>query len=290
MTVLGVNVRNFGPLASPENLLGWARFAEENGFGIAMISDHIAPTPDVDEIYPTPFYDPFATIAWLAGATTTLLLGTSVTVLPYRHPLLTARMAANIDRFSGGRFVLGVGVGWSEPEYAALGVPFAKRGKVTDEYLAAVTAAFTDDVVSLDGEFASYRDVHTGPRPRAAAGVGGRFGAGGDPAGGALRCRVAPDQRHAGLAARRRRPGAAQGRRGAGPAGAGAGAPHPGPARHPRRSRARARVAQVAADIRELVDLGSDYVILDPNPDHPRDEKPLADDWKALVEIADHVR
>lgn len=289
MTILGVNVRNFGPQATPENLLGWARFAEEHGFGIAMISDHIAPTPEVNEIYPTPFYDPFATISWLAGATTTLLLGTGVVVLPYRHPLLTARMAANIDRFSGGRFVLGVGVGWSEEEFAALGVPFAKRGAVTDEYLAAVTAAFADDVVSHTGEFATYRDVHTGPRPqRLPLWIGGsapaairravRFGAAWHP------INQEPSWlREVGVPALR----AAAERAG-----------KPVPALAPRiRARPGERVrtgegtvAQVAADIREFVDLGSEYVILDPNPDHPRDERPLADDWHFLAEVADHLR
>lgn len=120
---LGVNVPNFGPTATPDNLREWIRFADDAGFDLAMMSDHVAPTPDVTAIYPPPFYDPFTTLAWLAGASDRLELGTSVTILAYRHPLLVARVAANIDRFTGGRFVLGVGVGWSEREYTALGVP-----------------------------------------------------------------------------------------------------------------------------------------------------------------------
>lgn len=164
MTRLGVNVPNFGPTATPDNLLAWARFAEDAGFAVAMMSDHVAPTPDVAAIYPDPFYDPFTTLSWLAGLTERIELGTTVAILPYRHPLLTARAAANIDRFSGGRFVLGVGVGWSEPEYTALGVPFRDRGKITDEYLAAVIDAWTSPRVSLDGDHARYRDVSTGPR------------------------------------------------------------------------------------------------------------------------------
>jgi probable F420-dependent oxidoreductase len=257
-----------------------------------MISDHIAPTPEVNEIYPTPFYDPFATIAWLAGATTNLLLGTSVVVLPYRHPLLTARMAANIDRFSGGRFVLGVGVGWSEEEYAALGVPFAKRGAVTDEYLAAVTAAFTDDVVVHNGEFASYRDVHTGPRPqRLPLWIGGsapaairravRFGAAWHPINQEpswLREVGVPALTAAASRADRPVPALApriRARLGEGTSGRRAG---------------EGTLKQVVADIHEFIDLGSEFVILDPNPDHPKDEKPLADDWRFLAEIADHLR
>jgi alkanesulfonate monooxygenase SsuD/methylene tetrahydromethanopterin reductase-like flavin-dependent oxidoreductase (luciferase family) len=81
-----------------------------------MISDHVALTPDVQAAYPAPFYDPFTTLAWLAGQTDHIELGTTVAILPYRSPLLTPRVAANIDQFSGGRFVLGAGVGGSERE------------------------------------------------------------------------------------------------------------------------------------------------------------------------------
>jgi len=162
---LGLNLLNYGPDTTPEVLLGWARFAEQSGFAIAMISDHVAVTPEVQALYPVPFYDVFTTIAWLAAHTDRLELGSSVAVLPYRHPLQTARITANLDRFSSGRFVLGVGSGWSEQEYAALGVPFERRGAITDEYLAAIMQLWTSDVASADGHFAPYRGIHTGPRP-----------------------------------------------------------------------------------------------------------------------------
>lgn len=93
-----------------------------------MISDHVAITPDVQSQFPAPFYDPFISLGWLAAATYRIELGTTVIILPYRHPLLTARMAANIDRLSDGRFVLGVGVGWAKQEFEALGIPFERRG------------------------------------------------------------------------------------------------------------------------------------------------------------------
>jgi probable F420-dependent oxidoreductase len=162
---LGLNLLNYGPDTTPEVLLGWARFAEENGFAIAMISDHIALTPEVQALYPVPFYDPFTTIAWLAANTNDLLLGTSVLVLPYRHPLQVARTGANLDAFSNGRFVLGVGSGWSKQEYDALGVPFDCRGAITDEYLAAIVDAWTSDVAASPGPHAPYDEIHTGPRP-----------------------------------------------------------------------------------------------------------------------------
>jgi hypothetical protein len=162
---LGVNILNFGPGGSPDSLRGWARFAEQAGFSIAMISDRGPLTPDVQALYPAPFYDPFVTLAWLAGQTEHIELGTTVALLPYRHPLLTARMVANIDQFSGGRFVFGVGVGWSEPEFAALGVPFGQRGAITDEYLAAITELWAGEVASMDGRFVSFREIGTGPAP-----------------------------------------------------------------------------------------------------------------------------
>ncbi|MCX4982650.1 TIGR03619 family F420-dependent LLM class oxidoreductase [Streptomyces sp. NBC_00572] len=132
---LGVNVPNFGPGTDPGVLREWARTVEGLGFDLLMVSDHVAVTPDVAERYPEPFYEPFTTLSWLAGITTGLRLGTTVLVLPYRHPLLVARMATNLQQLSGGRFVLGVGVGWARQEFEALGVPFTRRGKLTDAYL-----------------------------------------------------------------------------------------------------------------------------------------------------------
>jgi probable F420-dependent oxidoreductase len=292
---LGVNVRNFGPTATPRTLLGWVRFAERSGFDLAMVSDHVAPTPDVVELYPPPFYDPFATLAWLAAGTERLLLGTTVAVLPYRHPLHVARLAANIDQFSGGRFVLGVGVGWSEPEYATLGVPFAERGAIMDEYLAAIVAAWTDDVVSMDGRYVRYRDVSTGPRPartphppvwvggasRAAIRRAARLGDAWHPNNAepawlrdvglpALRRAAAELDRPVPAFAPRMRARLTPGDRPASGRRAGEGS-----------------LAQVVGDVRALADLGAEWVVLDTNPDHPRDEAAPADDWRDLAAIAD---
>ena len=142
---MGVNVPNFGPGTAPGLLRRWAQTVEGLGFDLLMISDHIAVTPDVAEQYPPPFYEPFTTLAWLAGLTDRIQLGTTVLIVPYRHPLLIARMAANLNELSGGRLVLGVGVGWAEQEFDALGVPFRQRGKLTDDYLQTVRAAWEND-------------------------------------------------------------------------------------------------------------------------------------------------
>lgn len=141
---LGVNALNFGPGTDPGVLRNWAQTVEGIGFDLLMVSDHVAVTSDVAEQYPAPFYEAFTTLSWLAGITTRVRLGTTVLIAPYRHPLLTARMAANLNALSGGRLVLGVGVGWARQEFAALGIPFERRGRLTDDHLRDMRAAWAD--------------------------------------------------------------------------------------------------------------------------------------------------
>jgi probable F420-dependent oxidoreductase len=162
---VGVNLLNFGPGATPESLASWASFAEKQGFHFIAISDHVAVTPDVARQYPAPFYDPFTTLAWLAGITERVELATTVAILPYRHPLQLARIGANLDRIANGRLILGVGVGWAKQEFDALGIPFHRRGAMADDYLAAIRVLWTEDVASHEGVFVRFRDVETGPRP-----------------------------------------------------------------------------------------------------------------------------
>ncbi|MET8849403.1 LLM class flavin-dependent oxidoreductase [Amycolatopsis sp. NPDC004625] len=151
---IGVNVPNFGPGTDPGVLRAWAQTVEGLGFDLLMVSDHVAITPDVAGQYPAPFYEPFTTLSWLAGVTQRVRLGTTVLVVPYRHPLLVARMAANLDALSGGRLVLGAGIGWAKQEFEALGVPFEQRGKLTTEHLRAIRAAW-----------AGHDDYRAGPIP-----------------------------------------------------------------------------------------------------------------------------
>jgi alkanesulfonate monooxygenase SsuD/methylene tetrahydromethanopterin reductase-like flavin-dependent oxidoreductase (luciferase family) len=142
---IGVNVPNFGPGTGPGVLRDWAQTVEGLGFDLLMVSDHVAVTADVAEQYPAPFYEPFTTLAWLAGVTGRVGLGTTVLIVPYRHPLLIARMAANLNELSGGRLVLGVASGWARQEFEALGVPFERRGRLTDDHLRAVRTAWEDE-------------------------------------------------------------------------------------------------------------------------------------------------
>jgi probable F420-dependent oxidoreductase len=162
---LGVNLINFGPGANPQSLEGWVKVTEGLGFHALMTSDHVTTTADVNERYPAPFYEPLSTLGWLAAMTSKVAIGTTVSILPYRSPLETARAFANIDQLSGGRCILGVGVGWAEQEFAALNVPFKERGAITDDYLAAIKALWSADVASYNGPYVQFHDVHTTPRP-----------------------------------------------------------------------------------------------------------------------------
>jgi len=166
VTDLAINIPNFGHDTTSGTLLAWARFAESNGFHAVTISDHVAPTPDVTRAYPGSFYDPLTLIAWLAGQTRTLRLATSVLIVPYRHPLLVARISAMLHEAGGGRFVLGVGAGWSRAEFAALGIDVAQRGRLTDEYLDVIVAAWRQPrLTGLRAGSFEIDDVSTEPLP-----------------------------------------------------------------------------------------------------------------------------
>jgi probable F420-dependent oxidoreductase len=297
MIRLGLNIPNFGPTATPDAMRRWVEFAEETGFALAMMSDHVAPTPDVTSTYPTPFYDPFVTLSWLAPSTTRVSLGTSVAIVAYRHPLLTARLSANLDQLTAGRFVLGVGSGWSAMEFAALGVPFAQRGRITDEFLAVITRAWSEPMLSFEGEHVRFHDVATGPpaadRRHPPLWVGGM-------SRGAIR-RAA----RFGDAWHPVNPGRDWLRREGLPhlAAAAASVDKPAPRFSPRikarltsgdvpgpdRPLGLGSLVQVRDDLDLLDGLGADIVVLDTNPDHPDQRRSAADDWITLQQIAASV-
>ena len=162
---VGVNLINFGPGASPDSIKRWAQLTESLGYHLLMTSDHIGITPDVQGRYPAPFYEPVPTLAWLAGITTTIEIGTTVLIVPYRSALEIAKAFANIDQFSGGRVILGVGIGWAQEEFAGLGVEYKRRGAITNEYLEAIKLLWTQDLASYEGRYVSFKDVDTAPRP-----------------------------------------------------------------------------------------------------------------------------
>src|SRR5258705_3917078 len=109
------------------------------------------------------WFDAGATLAFVASATERIGLLPHVLVLPYRHPLLVAKQYGTLDHLSGGRLILGVGSGHLKPEFRILGADFERRGKVSDEYIQAIVAAWTSDVARYDGETGSFLDVILSP-------------------------------------------------------------------------------------------------------------------------------
>ena len=146
---IGVHLPQIGRKAGPEAIRRAAVQAEELGFDDVWTSVHII----VPEAAPYPpsaiFYDPVLSLTWAAAFTRRVGLGTSVLVLPMRHPLPLAKELASLQNLSEGRLILGAGVGWLEAEFAALGVPFRERGRRMDEGIAMMRAVWSEDPVSF---------------------------------------------------------------------------------------------------------------------------------------------
>src|SRR5580704_6846187 len=150
---LGIHLPQIGRKAGPDGIRRAAVQAEELGFEDVWTSEHII-TPAGAMYPPSPlFYDPVLSLTWAAAYTKRVRLGTSVLVLPMRHPLPLAKELATLQNLSGGRFILGAGVGWLEAEFAALGVPFNERGRRTDEGIAMMRAVWSDDPVSFEARW-----------------------------------------------------------------------------------------------------------------------------------------
>ena len=274
-----MNVPNFGPGTSPARLREWARVVEGLGYDLLMVSDHVAITDDVASQYPAPFFEPFTTLSWLAGVTDRIRLGTTVLIAPYRHPLLVARMAANLDQLSGGRLVLGVGVGWARQEFEALGADFHQRGSQTDHVLAELRRAWADGKDYGGGDI----PIWVGGRSTAGMRRAVRFGDAWHP----LRERVdwlrtAMDQLRA-IAAAEDRPAPGF-------------APRillrltPDPLPDDSRVAGEGSLEQVLADLDVLRELGAQSVVLDPFIGDPTETERPEVAWQALATIAAHRR
>ena len=149
---LGLALRVMGPQSTREILLECAQAADEAGIDDLWVADHIAIPPDDAEGSGGRYLDVLATLGWLAGSTRAIGLGTGVLILPYRPPLPTAKVVATVQELSGGRLRLGVGIGWMEPEFRALGVERRRRGRIADETLAFLERCFAADLVDANGQ------------------------------------------------------------------------------------------------------------------------------------------
>jgi probable F420-dependent oxidoreductase len=139
--------------------------AEELGLDGVFVPDHILAKPATTQHYGAHWPDPFSLLAFLAGRTRRIHLGASVIVLPYRNALVAAKAAATVDQASGGRFIFGVGVGWDEAEFEDLRLPFHERGRLSDDYIRAIKAAWATDIPEYKGQYVSFAGATFSPRP-----------------------------------------------------------------------------------------------------------------------------
>jgi probable F420-dependent oxidoreductase len=161
----GVWVPNCRHLATPEIIRTTAVRAEQLGYDSVWVSDHVVvPRANIGYLGEGVF-DPLMTLGVAAGATRRVRLGTTVLIVPYPNPVVTAKMVSTLDALSGGRVILGIGVGWMAAESAMLGVPFAERGAMTDEYLAAMRELWTSPDPSFTGTYTQFRELTFEPKP-----------------------------------------------------------------------------------------------------------------------------
>ena len=143
--LIGVTVRNMGPQSMPHTVASCAALAEAADLESLWITDHIAIPPDDAQGSGGRYLDPLITLAWIAGATKRIKLGTGVLVLPYRSALPTAKQIATLQELAGERLLLGVGIGWMDAEFRALGLNRHRRGKTSDEVLEFLNRCFAEN-------------------------------------------------------------------------------------------------------------------------------------------------
>jgi len=175
----GLRYCNTGPYTDPAKAVALLQAAEEAGFESAWTVEHVVVPRDYRSAYPyspdgrmpgrEPAFsipDPLIWMAYVAAATTRIKLATGILILPEHNPVLCAKQVATLDHLSNGRVILGIGVGWLKEEFDALGIPFARRGKRTEEYVAAMRALWEQDAPSFAGEFVRFDGAYMRPKPR----------------------------------------------------------------------------------------------------------------------------
>jgi probable F420-dependent oxidoreductase len=174
---LGLHALGIGVGARPEVIRAVAVAAETAGFATLWSGEHVVLVDQPGSRYPysadgriavpsgADWLDPMLGLSFAAAVTSRIGLATGVLLLPEHNPVLAAKQAATLDVLSAGRLTLGVGIGWSAEEFAALGVPFAGRGRRAEEYVAAMRRLWADDPASFHGEFTSFQAVRVNPKP-----------------------------------------------------------------------------------------------------------------------------
>lgn len=171
---------NAGPLGDPEIAVGLAQLAEQLGFESLWTVEHVVVPTGYASPYPysadgkmpggeqVAIADPLIWLSFVAAATSQIRLGTGILILPQRNPLVLAKEVASLDRLSGGRVELGIGVGWMREEFDAIGVPFERRGARTDEYVDVMRRLWSESSTAYAGEFTNFAELNSYPKPAAA--------------------------------------------------------------------------------------------------------------------------
>jgi probable F420-dependent oxidoreductase len=173
----GCHLPVFGPAATRANLLTFAREMEKLGYDSLWASDHVVVPYAITSRYPyratgefplppdSTFLEPLTALAMVAAVTERARLGTTVLVLPHRHPVLAAKALATLDHLSNGRVILGAGVGWMREEIELLGAPFDERGVWSDEAIRIMRACWRDERTRFHGRFFDFEDIGCFPKP-----------------------------------------------------------------------------------------------------------------------------
>jgi probable F420-dependent oxidoreductase len=176
-----------GPTTNPQWLRTVATTAERLGFATIWAPEHVVLVEEYTSRYPytsgqlpgpanAAIADPFPTLAYVAACTSTIRLATGICIVPEHNPVVLAKTIATVDRLSGGRFILGVGIGWLAEEFQALGIPFERRAQRTRDYIDAMRKLWTEERSSHRGEFVNFTNVFSHPKPANARGVPVWFG------------------------------------------------------------------------------------------------------------------
>jgi probable F420-dependent oxidoreductase len=166
MMKIGFSLLNNWGIEDAQALVGLAERVEELGFDSVWVHDHVFNVGHVfDRIGGRPYYEPLTLLSFVAARTRRVRLGTSVLVLPYHNPIRLAKTAATLDVLSGGRLILGVGVGAIESEMEAMGTPFKERGAFTDEAIAVMRTLWSEEEPRFDGKYSRFAGMKFSPKP-----------------------------------------------------------------------------------------------------------------------------
>ncbi len=185
---IGLFAMGIGVGARPLTVRRIAETAEHTGFSTLWVGEHVVLFDHVDSKYPysesgdfgvpggSDWLDPFITLTYAGAITNRIRLATGICLLPEHNPIVLAKQIATLDKLCGGRFIFGVGIGWSKEEFAALGIPFERRAQRTVEYLSVMRKLWSEDVTTFHGEFVNFDGARSYPKPAQSGGPPVWFG------------------------------------------------------------------------------------------------------------------